>query len=122
MDNGYFHITLDEDGLPDQWIDIVDIALKSPKQIRRLRSIPTTAEGLAALNPDEARAAASDFLVLTVKAWNVLDPDTGTALPSPATDGFDPEAVPSIVTARIGVETRSRMQEIQNLQPRSGRG
>lgn len=121
MSNDRYHIALDDDGLAGQWVDIVDVAAKSPKQFKALRSVPTDPAVLANMPEEDARAAGRQFLAMCVRAWNVSDPETGEPLPPPASPDLDPDCVPAIVTARITAEVKERFAEVANLAPRSKR-
>lgn len=119
MSNDRWHIALDDDGIPGAWVDLIDVATKSPKQFKALRALPTDPETLATLSEEEARAAGRTFIAMCVKAWCVNDPETGEQLPPPDSPSLDPDNVPAIVTARITAEVKERMTEIANLPSRS---
>ena len=100
--NGKSHIDLAEHGFEGQWIDLVDIGGKSPKQFRKVQELAV----------DDSQAGARAFIAYVVSAWNITDPETGASIPPPSDPGLDLEALPIRVTKVLNDAVTAQLEDV----------
>ena len=91
-----------EPDFPGQWIDVADIAKRSPNQFRKTQE----------LSGSETEEGARAFMADVIAGWHVLNPETGAALPQPSSTDLDIGDVPIGVSHRWTEHIRQQFEAL----------